>query len=78
MINRPYLTYLMQANGDNVASLAAALNMAKSSLYERLNDDCAIEFKLSELQQIASRYNLTSDDVFKAFFTTINKEKRNA
>lgn len=56
----------MALNGDNQVRLAEALNITKNAMCKKLQEKN--EFKRSEIEIIAKRYQLTSDEIKEIFF----------
>lgn len=78
MINRLYLYYLIKSHGDTKDDLAKALGISRQGLYLKCTGKQACDFRLNEIKTIASRYNLTSDEILKTFFTNENGEPQYA
>ena len=56
----------MALYGDNQVKLAEALNITKNAMCFKLQEKN--EFKRSEIEVIAKRYELTSDEIKEIFF----------
>lgn len=56
----------MALNGDNQVRLAEALNITKNAMCLKLQEKN--DFKRSEIEIIAKRYELTSDEIKEIFF----------
>ena len=61
------LKWHMKKNGDAIVDLAKHLNVAVSTLYEKLKNKKQ-QFTQNEINLITQRYKLTPDDVVKIFF----------
>ena len=57
----------MALYGDNQVKLAEALNITTNSMCKKLQEKN--EFKRSEIEIIAKRYELTSDEIKEIFFS---------
>lgn len=60
------LKYYIKKNDDSLVNLAEALNIKYNTLSMKLLGK--YEFKQSEIQIIAKRYQLTADEITKIFF----------
>lgn len=57
----------MALYGDTQRTLAEALNVSQNSMCKKLQDK--FEFKRSEIEIIANRYELTNDEIKEIFFS---------
>lgn len=62
------LKWHMEQHGDTDKTLAKALGMHSHTLYMKRKGEKQ-QFTQSEIKTIAIRYNLTSEDINKIFFT---------
>ena len=58
----------MKRNEDTQEKLAEALGLQISGINARINGH--IDFRISEVEKIRTRYNLSDEDLLKIFFTT--------
>lgn len=65
MVDTNYFKYVMKKNGDNMESLAASLNISRTSLSQKINNKQ--DFKLSEIYTICKKYNITIEEGSKIF-----------
>lgn len=65
MVDTNYFKYIMKKNGDNMESLAAFLNISRTSLSQKINNKQ--DFKLSEIYAICKKYNITIEEGSKIF-----------
>ncbi|MBQ9737898.1 MAG: helix-turn-helix transcriptional regulator [Alphaproteobacteria bacterium] len=56
----------MALNGDTQTTLAEAIGITQNAIWMKMNNRC--EFKRSEIEAIAKRYNLTGDEIQQIFF----------
>ena len=57
----------MKRNEDTQEKLAEALGLQISGINARINGH--IDFRISEVEKIRTRYNLSDEDLLKIFFT---------
>lgn len=57
----------MKLHGDTATALASYLNIARSTLSAKMNDNGA-EFTQGEIQMIKERYDLSAEEVDLTFF----------
>lgn len=67
-MNKELLKYHMAKHGDTAADLASCLGISRVSLSKKMNGNDA-EFKQREIQMIAGRYSLDSQEITNIFFT---------
>ena len=67
MYNKLELKSVIARYGDRQSDLAEAIGITQSMLSNRINGNS--EFSRPEIEAIASRYNLTADEIQKIFFT---------
>ena len=65
MIDSNLFKYVIRKNGDSMNDLAIALGLSRTSLSLKINNRS--DFKLSEVQEISKRYNLTVEQGIKLF-----------
>ena len=70
-MNKNLLIYHIKQKGEKIEDLAAVLGIHPMTLREKINGKS--EFRQSEIDVIARRYNLTPDEAFKVFFTEATK-----
>ena len=58
----------MKRNEDTQEKLAEALGIKISGISARINGH--IDFRISEVEKIRDRYNLSNEDLVNIFFTT--------
>lgn len=58
----------MKRNEDTQEKLAEALGLKISGISARINGH--IDFRISEVEKIRDRYNLSNEDLVNIFFTT--------
>lgn len=61
------LKYHRERNGDTIETLARALGMHPKSLQRKIRKE---DFSIDEVEIMARRYKLTTDDVMAIFFTS--------
>ena len=65
-MNKPLIKAVIAKNNDTQGKLAKALNLPQSALSHRING--TIDFRLSEINCIRKRYNLTAEETEEIFF----------
>lgn len=65
MTDTHLLRYYIQKNGDTVEVLASVLGIGRVALSSKINNRS--EFKQSEIQTIAKRYNLNAEMCMRLF-----------
>lgn len=68
-MNKRMLEGKMKMHGDTNYSLAKAIGISAQSFSAKKNETNGKEFRLSEIDKIKSRYNLTADEVDIIFFS---------
>ena len=67
-VNSLEMKVAMKRNEDTQEKLAEALGLQISGINARINGH--IDFRISEVEKIRTRYNLSDEDLLKIFFTT--------
>ena len=65
-MNKPLMKAVIVKNNDTQGSLAKALDLPQSALSHRING--IVDFRLSEINCIRKRYNLTAEETVEIFF----------
>lgn len=65
-MNKPLIRAIIVKNNDTQDRLAEALNLSRSAISNRINGK--IDFRLSEINCIRLRYNLSAKEVVDIFF----------
>lgn len=68
-MNTPLLKAHMTLYGDTQESLAHAVKLSRNRFNAKLNGVKGAQFTLDEINEIATRYSLSKDEVFSIFFT---------
>jgi len=68
-MNKRMLESKMKMHGDTNHSLAKAIGISAQSFSAKKNETNGKEFRLSEIDKIKSRYNLTADEINIIFFS---------
>lgn len=66
VLNKPLMKAIIAKNNDTQGELARALNLPQSAVSHRING--SIDFRLSEINCIRKRYNLTAEETVEIFF----------
>ena len=66
-MNKPLLKSIMALHGDSVPALAKYLGKTAQSVYNKMNE-CGTEFTQGEISMIATRYEMTAEQVVDVFF----------
>lgn len=66
-MNKPLFKSIIARNSDTQQALADYLELPQSALSHRINGK--VDFRLSEIRRIRSRYKLTADETVDIFFT---------
>ena len=66
-MNKAKLKSVMALHGDTYKDLADALGISEQSVSCKINEN-GTEFKQGEIAKIATKYNLSPDDVVAIFF----------
>lgn len=70
-MNKALLKSKMAIWGDTGESLAKVLNITKQTFSAKINEKHGSEFTQSEIEKIASRYDLSPDEIRDIFFTRL-------
>lgn len=70
-MNKKILRSIMILNGDTRNSLAEYLNLTPTSLSYKMNESHGRCFDKTEIEAIAKKYGLTSDQITDIFFTDL-------
>ncbi len=68
-MNKKILRSIMILHGDTRNSLAKYLNLTPTSLSYKMNESHGRCFDKAEIEAIAKKYELTSDQITDIFFT---------
>ena len=68
MVNSLEMKVAMKRNEDTQEKLAEALGLQISGISARVNGH--IDFRISEVEKIRERYNLSNDELVQIFFTS--------
>ena len=66
-MNKPLMKSVIARNKDTQQALAQALKLTQSGISNRINGK--VDFRLSEIECIRKRYNLTAEEIANIFFT---------
>lgn len=66
-MNKPLLKSIMTLHGDSVPDLAEYLGKSAQSIYNKINE-YGTEFTQGEISMIATRYEMTAEQVMEVFF----------
>lgn len=67
-MNKDEFCGLIRKHGDTQKTLADALGLALSTVNAKINAKNGAEFKQTEIDAIADRYNMTADEIVVVFF----------
>lgn len=74
-MNKLLLKSIMVLNGDTVSELAKDLDISTQSVYNKMNEYQAGEYKSEftqgEIAFIANRYNMTAEQIKEVFFAEL-------
>lgn len=66
-MNKLLLKSIMALHGDSVPDLAEYLGKSAQSVYNKMNES-GTEFTQGEISKIATRYEMTAEQVMEVFF----------
>lgn len=65
-MNKPLMKSVIARNNDTQDALAKALGLPRSAVSNRMNGK--VDFRVSEINRIRNRYNLTAEETVEIFF----------
>lgn len=69
MIDKNEFRSVIAKSGDTQGDVALAIGMSPTTLSAKLNG--TLEFRRSEIELVALRYNLTAEDIRRIFFNQV-------